>query len=154
MEALASYANSIEPGKWITGGDWDSYEWGCDLPDRHLIDSMTPNNPVWIGRHEGHMYLANTLALTLAGLLDKEIQDIEGGTIGRDKDCLPNGIFKDNALKFVFDAIPAWTFEDQLKNLEAAQTYVLKHGVTSIHHMTEPPVRNAGGIASDLSMYE
>ena len=73
MEALASYANSIEPGKWITGGDWDSYEWGCDLPDRHLIDSVTPNNPVWIGRHEGHMYLANTLALTLAGLLDKEI---------------------------------------------------------------------------------
>ena len=102
----------MDKGKWITGGDWDHYEWGCELPDRFLIDKVTPHNPVWIGRHEGHMYLANTLALKIAGLLDKEIKDVEGGTILRDKDGFPNGIFKDNALKFIFDAIPVSSFND------------------------------------------
>ena len=58
------------PGEWITGGDWDHINWGDELPTRFDIDPVTPHNPVWIGRHEGHTYLANTLALEKSGCLD------------------------------------------------------------------------------------
>jgi len=69
VKKIGNFAMTLEKGKWITGGDWDHMNWGGELPDRFLIDSVTQDNPVWIGRHEGHMYLANTLALKLAGLL-------------------------------------------------------------------------------------
>jgi predicted amidohydrolase YtcJ len=67
VQTLKEYAQTISHGDWITGGDWDHYDWGTQLPDRHLVDKVTQNNPVWIGRHEGHMYLANTLALQICG---------------------------------------------------------------------------------------
>ena len=69
-EKIGNFAKTLEKGKWITGGDWDHMNWGGELPDRFLIDEVTSENPVWIGRHEGHMYLANSLALKLANLLD------------------------------------------------------------------------------------
>ena len=68
VETLEEYVKSIKEGEWITGGDWDHYDWGTQLPDRALVDKVTQKNPLWIGRHEGHMYLANTLALQICGI--------------------------------------------------------------------------------------
>src|SRR5688572_5793654 len=55
-------------GTWIVGGDWDHEQWGGELPSRRWIDSVTPDNPVWINRLDGHMSLANSKALSLAGV--------------------------------------------------------------------------------------
>ena len=42
---------------------------------------VTPHNPVWLNRKEGHQYLANTLALKLVGLDRNNIPQVEGGTV-------------------------------------------------------------------------
>jgi predicted amidohydrolase YtcJ len=154
ISRLGEFAKTKKKGEWITGGDWDHMNWGGELPDRFMIDEVTIDNPVWLGRHEGHTYLANTQALKLAGLLGKQIEEIEGGTVVKTSDNQLTGIFKDNALKLVFNAIPVATDEENAKFLESSMDYVIQHGVTSIHHMTEPIERNRGGNPKDSELYE
>ena len=57
---------------------------------------MTPDHPVFVQRLDGHMALANSLALRLAGIT-RDTRDPEGGTIVRDARGEPTGILKDNA---------------------------------------------------------
>ena len=51
----------------MRGGDWDHHMWGGSLPDKTWLDEASPDNPVWVNRLDGHMYLANTKAMELAG---------------------------------------------------------------------------------------
>lgn len=154
IEAIGEFAKKLGPKKWITGGDWDHMNWGGEMPDRSWIDKVTPNNPVWIGRHEGHTYLANTLALKLAGLLNSEITEPEGGTIERNSEGQLTGIFKDKAIGLVFTKIPVPEHDEFKKFLDSAMDYVIRNGNTSLHHMTEPSERNRGGNPIDLSVFE
>lgn len=79
---IGEFAEGIEPGEWILGGTWDHQLWGGELPRRDWIDDVTPNNPVWIQRLDGHMALANSLALA-AGGVDADTPDVAGGVIER-----------------------------------------------------------------------
>ena len=88
---IADFARTIEPGEWILGGTWDHENWGGELPRRDWIDEVTPDNPVWVFRLDGHMALANSLALK-AGGIDADTPDIAGGEIDRDEDGRPAGI--------------------------------------------------------------
>ena len=80
---IKAFAQTIPPGTWILGGDWDHQRWGGELPTRAWIDSVTPNNPVWVSRLDGHMGLANTAALRAAHV-SASTKDVDGGTIVRD----------------------------------------------------------------------
>ena len=55
--------------EWLVGGDWDETKWNpAALPTKELIDAATPDTPVSVNRYDGHMVLANSLALKLAGI--------------------------------------------------------------------------------------
>jgi predicted amidohydrolase YtcJ len=141
---IKAFAATIPPGVWITGGDWDHQNWGGELPNRSWIDSVTPNNPVWINRLDGHMSLANTAALR-AAKVPMSGGDVAGGTIMRDAAGAPAGVFKDNALDLVERAVPDPTPAMLDRALTAAMRYVAERGVTSVHHM---------GSWSDLTAFE
>ena len=66
---------------------------------------MTPNNPVWINRLDGHMALANTAAMQAAKVGD-DVKDVAGGEIVRDNAGRPTGVFKDNAMSLIDRAQP------------------------------------------------
>jgi len=138
VAALESFATGIPEGDWITGGDWDHESWGGELPSRAWIDAATPRHPVWITRADGHMALANSLALSLAGVTH-DTPDIDGGTIVRDGRGEPTGLLKDNAMTLVDRVVkrPAADLEDRA--LDAAMRYVAARGVTSVHHMGSVP---------------
>src|SRR2546423_11114036 len=95
---LAAYAEKIPKGRWILGGDWDHEKWpGAPLPTRQMVDEATPSHPVFINRLDGHMALANSLALKLAGVT-KDTKDVPGGLTMRDnKTAKPTGSLKDAA---------------------------------------------------------
>ena len=97
VRRIAEFARGLEEGHWILGGDWDHTLWGGELPSRDWIDAVTPNNPVWINRLDGHMGLANSAALAEAEVGD-DVEDVEGGEIVRDAAGRPTGIFKDDAM--------------------------------------------------------
>ncbi len=131
---IDEYAHTIPAGEWIMYGDWDHTLWGGELPRRDWIDEITPDNPVWVYRLDGHMALANSLALELAGV-DADTPDIAGGEIVRYEDGRPTGILKDNAMALVEDAIPESAAAQLDREATAAMHYMAGNGVTSVHDM-------------------
>lgn len=124
------------PGKWITGGDWDHDLWKSgNLPTKEMIDKYTPNTPVFVNRYDGHMALANSYALKLAGIT-KDSPDPKGGTIVRDpKSGEPTGLLKDEAMSPIYRFIPDASDDDMLVAARLALAEARKFGVTSIQDM-------------------
>ena len=106
IQRIEDHVSKLDENEWITGGDWDHELWGGELPSREWIDTITDNNPLFIGRVDGHMALANSLALELAGIT-AQTQDPPGGMIVRDKRTgQPTGVLKDEAINLVNRAMP------------------------------------------------
>ena len=144
LQRIKDFANTIPAGDWILGGDWDQTLWGGEMPDRSWLDSITPNNPVFINRLDGHMVVANSLALKAANI-NAATKDITGGEIARDNKGNPTGILKDNAQDLVYKVIPTSPDAVLDKALDAAMNYVASKGVTSVHSM---------GTWSDVATYK
>ncbi len=136
VQRVGDFANGIEPGEWILNGTWDHQNWGGELPQAEWIDAVTPDNPVWIDRLDGHMSVANSLALKLAGV-DADTGDIAGGEIVRDAGGRPTGVFKDNAMMLVSHAIPPSSEAKLDREVNAAMHHVAGNGVTSVHDMAD-----------------
>jgi len=136
-ERIRQFAAKTPKGRWITGGDWDHESWpGAPLPTKELIDKFTPDHPVFVNRLDGHMSLANSVALKLAGVT-KETKDPDGGLIVRDpKTGEPTGVLKDAAMGFVNAKIPNPTFEEKLDAARAATEHAASFGVTSVQDMS------------------
>ncbi|HZI41426.1 MAG TPA: amidohydrolase [Gemmatimonadaceae bacterium] len=144
IRRIRAYAATLPPGAWITEGNWDHEQWGGELPRRDWIDSVTPKNPVWINRLDGHMSLANSAALR-AARVDANTADVAGGTIVRGADREPTGILKDNATSLVDRSVPEPPPEVTDRAVDAAMRYVAGNGVTSVHNM---------GTFDDLAAFE
>jgi predicted amidohydrolase YtcJ len=134
VRRLREYAKAQPAGTWITGGDWDHSLWGGELPSRDWIDAVTPDNPVWVNRLDGHMSLANTAAMQAAKVGD-DVKDVAGGEIVRDATGRPTGIFKDNALGLIDRAQPGDTMQQLLDATVAGMDYLAARGVTAVHHL-------------------
>ena len=129
---IGAHARTLPRGTWIQEGNWDHETWPSKaLPTRALIDAVTPDHPVFVQRLDGHMALANSLALRLAGVT-RESKDPDGGTIVRDAAGEPTGILKDNAEELVTRAIPEPSREMNLRAARAALKEAARVGVTTI----------------------
>ncbi|XP_048495662.1 protein LONG AFTER FAR-RED 3 isoform X2 [Beta vulgaris subsp. vulgaris] len=82
---IETAVKSKKEGVWILGGGWNNDLWGGELPMANWIDDISPQNPVWLSRMDGHMGLANSLALQKAGIT-RETKDPPGGTLTRTAD--------------------------------------------------------------------
>ncbi len=136
-QRLQRFAAALPPGRWITGGDWDHENWpGAALPTKALIDPVTPDRPVFIRRLDGHMGLANSVALRLGGVT-RDTPDPAGGLIVRDpRTREPTGILKDAAMSLVSARIPEPTADQRLAHARAATEHVARLGVTSVQDMS------------------
>ncbi len=136
VRRLREYASHLKPGEWILGGDWDHTLWrGAPLPHHEWIDSVTPNNPVFISRLDGHMALANAAAMR-AAKITSATRDPVGGEIPRDAHGEPIGIFKDNAEGLIDAAIPAPSAEQEDSALSRALVHAASLGVTATGNMS------------------
>ena len=131
VRRLKVYAAGLKPGEWITGGDWDHTLWrGTPLPRHDWIDSVTPNNPVFINRLDGHMALANGAALRAAAVT-KDTPAPVGGEIPRDSRGEPIGVFKDQAMGLIGRVIPDPSPEQRDSALARALAHAASLGVTA-----------------------
>ena len=122
-DRLRAAAARLPKGSWITRGDWGAYEqWkagstgaqgaqgaqgaGPFTPHRDQIDAVTPDHPVFVNRFDRSLYLANSLALKLAGITEAT-RAPEGGEIVKDASGRLTGILKGSAADLVRKAIPA-----------------------------------------------
>jgi len=133
QKRVATAAASRKPGEWITGNGWDHTLWpDKKFPDRQLLDQVSPQNPVFLLHVSGHVAVANSLALQLAGVA-KGTPNPSGGEIERDGTGEPTGMLKEgSAMALVRSKIPPLTPERRRQGIELALVDVARNGVTSI----------------------
>ena len=132
---IAARAKITRKGEWILGGNWDETKWNPpDIPTKELIDALTPDTPVFVLRYDGHMGLANSLALRLAGITSKT-PDPPGGKIVRDAKGNPTGALKDAATNYIDKVIPPLSQDRRIQAVKRALVYAASVGVTSVQHM-------------------
>src|ERR1035438_918005 len=143
---LGAYTQNGPTRRWILGDDSDHEKWpSAPLPTKEMIDAATPDHPVWVNRLDGHMVLANSVALKLAGVT-KETKDPPGGLIVRDHQTgEPTGVLKDGAESLVDCVVPDKTFDEKHVAAKAATDHAAQVGVTSLTDMS------ADG---DVSLYQ
>lgn len=133
---LKTYSEKF-PAKWITGGYWDHEKWETkDLPTKEMIDEVVSDQPVFVDRLDGHMAVANSYALNLAGIT-KDTQSPEGGLIVKDPlTGDPTGVLKDNAMSLITKLIPDPTPEENYTALLASLEEAKRLGITSVQDIT------------------
>jgi predicted amidohydrolase YtcJ len=133
------------PNEWMTGGDWDDQKWTpAKLPTKELIDPVTAKTPVFVNRYDGHMALANSMALKMAGIT-KTTKTPPGGEIVRDANGEPTGILKDAAMDLVYAKIPPLSRQVLTRGIRRALAHAARLGVTSVQDM--------GPSNADISVY-
>ena len=133
---IAERARATPKGEWILGGDWDDTKWNPSrLPTKEDIDRVAPDTPVFLSRYDGHMGVANSVALKLAGI-NAQTSEIPGGTIVRDGQGNPTGALKDAAMSYIDKVIPDLSHEQRLHAVKRALLHAAAVGVTSVQDMT------------------
>lgn len=107
LSKLKARVDQSKPGEWVTGRGWIETHWKPPaFPTRWDLDKVSPNNPVILGRADGHGAVANSAALKIAGI-DKNTPNPFGGEISKDKQTgEPNGMLLDNAQGLVRRRVP------------------------------------------------
>jgi predicted amidohydrolase YtcJ len=136
-DILHKYISKNE-GRWITGGRWDHESWlEKKFPRKEDIDPFSQTTPIFVSRIDGHVGLANSLALKLAGITS-ETENPEGGLIEKDQVTgEPTGILKDNAMDLIFKIIPEKTIEENSEALVRSLEEAKRLGITSVNDITE-----------------
>ncbi len=131
-DRIRKRVETAAPTEWIRGSGWDETLWQeKELPSRWDIDEVTSDHPVYLERIDGHVAVANTLALKMARVTLAS-KDPEGGEIGRDISGQPNGILRETAKEMVSAIIPAPSADKRRQAIEAALAEIAASGITSV----------------------
>jgi predicted amidohydrolase YtcJ len=137
LERVKSFKPTNSRG-WIIGRGWDQNDWADQsFPARTQLDKLYPSTPVALQRIDGHAMLVNAEALKRAGITAETT--INGGSIDFEK-----GILIDNAMNRVTDILPAYSREDDIAALLAAQERCFAAGLTTVD--------DAGLMKSDVDL--
>jgi predicted amidohydrolase YtcJ len=134
-QKIAEKAKTLKAGEWLIGRGWDHTLWDGKFPNKADLDTVAPNNPVYLIRVDGHVGWANSAALKLAGI-DKNTANPNGGEVERDSSGEATGIMKETAQGLVSRFVPAFTSEQQIKGLELALEIAKKYGITSVQDIS------------------
>ncbi|MGA7922151.1 MAG: amidohydrolase family protein [Candidatus Acidiferrales bacterium] len=134
QQRIRENLKNYKPGEWITGSGWDQTLW----PDKHDptlqdLDAISAENPMFFGRVDGHVAVANSPALKMAGIT-KDTPDPPGSRIRRDPQTKePTGFLEeDGAKNLVLSKIPPPTREQRLRGIELVLEGAARVGVTSM----------------------
>ena len=143
---IGEKAKGLKKGEWVLGGNWDDQRFSNPrLPTRWDIDQLTGDTPVFVNRYDGHMALANSAALKLAGITEKT-KSPAGGEIVRNAKGVPTGALKDTAMALVEKVIPNPSREARRQAIRAALAHAASLGVTSLQEMYSEP--------ADIDIYD
>ena len=138
IEAIATAVRDraelgLPEGAWITGGGWDQNLWpGEQFPDHRPLDAASPDRPVLLRRVDGHASWASLKAMQAAGIT-RDTRDPEGGTIVRDAQGEPTGVFVDNAMALLEAAQPKPSRAQTKDWIRLALKRCAEAGLTEIH---------------------
>jgi len=126
-------ASQAAKGKWITGAGWDDTKFSEHrYITRTDLDGVSPSNPVYLDHVSGHLAVANSAALVLAGIT-RNTPDPAGGVIERDASGNPTGIVKDTAMQLVANLLPPDPSDINIQAAKLISERASAVGLTTIH---------------------
>jgi hypothetical protein len=133
MQRRISVAARWAPaGAWLRGRGWDHTLWPSkQLPTRQDLDAVTGDHPAVFTRVDGHIAVANSKALELAGI-SGVTQAPPGGKIDKDPNHTPTGIVRETAVDLVYSKIPPPSHAERRRALDLAIQDAIAHGITSV----------------------
>lgn len=131
LRRVAERVKNSKPGEWILGHGWNQNEWG-GWPHASELDSIAPNNPVYLTVKSLHAAWANTKAMQLANIA-ASTPDPHNGQIQRDEKGNATGILLETAMELVKRVIPEPTIQEITDAIEKAQLNLWKMGLTGVH---------------------
>jgi hypothetical protein len=139
VEKVRQRVSTLPAGQWVVGYGWDDSK----LEERRYIrrsdlDAVSPNHPVYLVHVTGHLSVANSVALQLAGIT-KNTLDPPGGLIERDAYGEPTGILKDNAMGLVARLLPPDPSDLAERAAALASEKAAEVGLTTIHDIWDSP---------------
>lgn len=131
LEALRQRAAETPAGDWVTGRGYDHFQLDVKRhPTRDELDAVCPDHPCYIVRTDGHLAIANTRALALAGI-GENTPSPEGGLIER-RDGRLTGLVAETAREPIIAAMPRTTSDDMVTAIERGGKDLLSYGITSV----------------------
>jgi len=133
------------PGEWIFGRGWHQEKWDRapvpnveGVPLHAALDSVSPDNPVFLTHASGHAAFANLAALRAAGV-DRNTRNPNGGEFVKDAKGEPTGLLRETAQGVVSRAASRGgeqrsaeaVYAEQKRQVELAGREALEKGVTS-----------------------
>ena len=147
LAKVKARVDQAKPGEWVTGRGWIETHWQPPVfPTRWDLDKVSPNNPVILGRADGHGAVANSAALKLANV-DKSTPNPFGGEISKDKqNGEPNGMLLDAAQGLVRRRVPPTTAADEERAVVLGAKRDVELGWTQ--------VQDAGGSYDEVDIFK
>src|SRR6187431_2149591 len=147
LAKVKARVDQTKPGDWVTGRGWIETHWQPPVfPTRWDLDKVAPNNPVILGRADGHGAVANSAALKIAGV-DKNTPNPFGGEVSKDKQSgEPNGMLLDAAQGLVRSKVPPTSAAD------AERAVVL--GVKRDIELGWTQIQDAGGSYNEVDIFK
>jgi predicted amidohydrolase YtcJ len=136
QQRIAAAAKAAPAGSWLRGRGWDHTLWASGkLPTRQDLDKVTGGHPAVFTRVDGHIAVANSLALKAAAVT-AGTRDPSGGKIDRDGNSEltggePTGIVRETAVDLIYNKVPPTTHDQRRHALELALQDAVAHGITS-----------------------
>lgn len=131
MAAVAERARRLPSGRWIRGGGYnENLLQERRHPTRWELDLAAPSHPVWLSHVSGHMGVANSLALSQAGI-GRDTPDPPGGRVVRDARGEPTGLLLETAQELVKRVLPPYTLSEVKEALKAAGRQMAAEGITA-----------------------
>jgi len=132
QQRIRARLGEYKPGDWILGGNWDHTLWPEKrFPTRFDLDAVSREHPMIFSRVDGHVAVANSKALEIAGIT-RHTPDPAGGQVERDASGEPTGMLLETAQGLVRRHVPPTTPEQRRRGIELALAEAARLGVTSL----------------------
>jgi predicted amidohydrolase YtcJ len=133
LSRVSAAAKQALPGQWLLGGGWDQTLWANQtLPTRQDLDHVTAEHPALLDRVDGHIAVANSAALGIAGV-SRQTPNPAGGQFDRDASGDLTGIVREApAEDFIQRHIPPPSRDQRRRAILLAVNDATAHGVTSV----------------------
>ena len=133
QDRIRARLQDYKPGEWILGRGWDHTLWPeKKFPTRQDLDVVSTVHPMVFGRLDGHVAIANSRALQIAGVT-RDTPDPAGGHIERDASSgEPTGMLEESAMSLVYGRIPRYSMEQRRRAFQLVMDKAVQYGVTSV----------------------
>ena len=132
VDLVRARVSSAAKGAWILGRGWDQNDWPVkEFPVAGDLDAVSPDNPVVLGRVDGHACWINSRALAIAGIT-ADTKDPDGGKVIRDTSGKPTGVLVDNAMELVLSKMKMLTLDESIQRVQLALKEAAQKGITLI----------------------